>query len=102
MESLHFYIDEAGRGPLAGPLAVGFILPLKKIKKADIELFKDSKKLNENGRERLFQIIQKMEEKKQIFTKVTYITAKKIDNLGMTKAQALAIETGIKELCNTL
>jgi ribonuclease HII len=49
-------IDEAGRGPLAGPVvAVGVILP-STWSHPDI---KDSKKLNETKRNELFKVIQK-------------------------------------------
>ena len=46
-------IDEAGRGPFAGPLVVaGAIL------KESIEELNDSKKLTEKKREKLFEIIK--------------------------------------------
>ena len=48
-------IDEAGRGPLAGPVcAAAVILPLD----CAIEGLNDSKKLTEKKREALFPIIQ--------------------------------------------
>ncbi len=48
-------IDEAGRGPIAGPLVVaGVILP----KAHDIAGLFDSKQLTETTRERLFPLIQ--------------------------------------------
>ena len=48
-------IDEAGRGPLAGPVcAAAVILPLD----CQIEGLNDSKKLTEKKREALFPVIQ--------------------------------------------
>ncbi len=47
-------IDEAGRGPLAGPVyAAAVILPLG----LEIEGLNDSKKISEKKREQLFDII---------------------------------------------
>ena len=47
-------IDEAGRGPLAGPVVVaGVIMP----KDSMIEGVNDSKKVSENKREKLYEII---------------------------------------------
>lgn len=93
--TLIFYIDEAGRWPLAGPMAVGVILPLKKIKKADLEVFRDSKKLSESKREALFGKIEEMVSQNLLSFWVWWVSEKEIDKLGMTKAQALAIERGI-------
>ena len=48
-------VDEAGRGPLAGPVcAAAVILPQGKI----IEGVNDSKKLSEKKREALFEVIK--------------------------------------------
>ena len=99
MKTLHMYIDEAGRWPLASPLAVGIIIPIKKLQSNQIQDFKDSKKLSESQRENLLKKIQEMEKKKLILTKVSYASVKEIDKLWMTKAQALAIERWIKEIC---
>ena len=49
-------IDEAGRGPLAGPVVVaGVIMP----KDSMIEGVNDSKKVSEKKREKLYDIILK-------------------------------------------
>ena len=40
---LKFYFDEAGRGPLAGPVLVWCVLPIDNF---DTSLFTDSKKTN--------------------------------------------------------
>ena len=51
-------MDEAGRGPLAGPVCVAIaIMPLEKDK--IIEGINDSKKLSEKKREALFEKINK-------------------------------------------
>ncbi len=48
-------IDEAGRGPIAGPLVVAGCVFEKGYWRPDID---DSKKLTEKKREQLFQVIQ--------------------------------------------
>ena len=45
-------IDEAGRGPFAGPLSVAGVVLLNDVKELD-----DSKKLTEKKREKLFLLI---------------------------------------------
>ena len=54
-------IDEAGRGPLAGPVVVGVA-----IMKPDsfIEGVNDSKKISEKKREKLYEQITEMQQKK--------------------------------------
>jgi ribonuclease HII len=53
-------IDEAGRGPLAGPLSVGLVL-IKDNKRVDFSGIRDSKKLTESNRERWFLKIKDWE-----------------------------------------
>ena len=49
-------IDEAGRGPLAGPVVVACcIMPLDEM----VDKINDSKKVSEKNREKLFEIIKK-------------------------------------------
>ena len=49
-------IDEAGRGPLAGPVVVGVVIMKKD---SFIEGINDSKKITENKREKLYEQITK-------------------------------------------
>jgi len=52
-------IDEAGRGPLAGPVAVGAVkIPLG-FNKNFFKSIKDSKKLSQKKREELYKLITK-------------------------------------------
>ncbi len=84
-------IDEAGRGPLAGPVSVGIVAMNEKdlLKWGRI---KDSKQLREEKREEVFK---KLKNNKFI---VCYGSVKEIDSLGITRAIALAIERGLKNL----
>jgi len=68
-------IDEAGRGPFAGPLVVAGVVLKKEIKELD-----DSKKLTEKKREKLFDII-----KENSYHHIVFTSNKKIDELGLSK-----------------
>lgn len=89
------YIDEAGRWPLAGPLYVGLVLPVKRFVKKD---FKDSKSISEKIREELFQKIDKLVQKGSVMTSIWVVTAQEIDELKLTKAINLAIRRGLLQL----
>ena len=69
-------IDEAGRGPIAGPLVFAAVL-LKK----EIDGLNDSKKLSAKKRETLFEIIK---ESSEYF--IYKVDAQKIDAIGLSKA----------------
>ena len=77
-------IDEAGRGPLAGPVVVaGVIMPLDDI----IDGINDSKKLTEKKREKLFEQIMQ----KAIDVQVAVIDADKIDEINILNATKLGM-----------
>ena len=88
-------IDEAGRGPIAGPLVVaGCIFKMKneKWKMKNEEWYNnltDSKKLSEKKREKLFEII-----KKHSFYHIVFIDNKTIDKKGLS----FAIQFALKEI----
>jgi len=78
-------IDEAGRGPLCGPLTVACcVLPMG----YQNEAINDSKKLTERKREELFQIIQK----DAVFFDVKIVEPKVIDQLNILEATRSAME----------
>lgn len=57
-------IDEAGRGPVFGPMVYGAALWPLRFKEDIIKRgFQDSKKLTEDQRENLYSMMQKMEGK---------------------------------------
>ncbi len=72
-------IDEAGRGPLCGPVcAAAVILPLD----CEIEGIDDSKKLSEKKREAIFEVIKE----KAVAYSVCMIDAKTIDEINILQA----------------
>jgi len=98
MKPYHIYIDEAGRGPLAWPLYVGLILPLKKLTTKEVSFFKDSKKLSEQQREECFNKIQELQKKWKLIAVSTFTSVEEIDTYGMTNAEHIAIIRGLQEL----
>ncbi len=84
-------IDEAGRGPLAGPVVAGAcILP----RDLDIYYLNDSKKLSEKRREELFEIIKE----KAVAWGVGIVDQTVIDEINILQATYLAMRTAIKAM----
>lgn len=84
-------VDEAGRGPLAGPVcAAAVILP------ANVEIpgLNDSKKLSDKKRRELFPIIQE----KAIAYGIGFADEKEIDEINILQATFLAMERAISQL----
>jgi ribonuclease HII len=81
-------IDEAGRGPIAGPLVMAGV-----VLKEEIEGLRDSKKLTEKKREALFdEIIQKSD------YKIVEVTNKIIDEKGLSFAINYCLNTIVNSL----
>ena len=84
-------VDEAGRGPLAGPVcAAAVILP----KGVIIEGINDSKKLSEKKREKLFDEIAE----KAVAYSVQFCEPEIIDSINIRQATHLAMENAVKAL----
>lgn len=84
-------IDEAGRGPLAGPVhAAAVILPIG----LEIDGLNDSKKLSEKKREQLFDIICE----KAIDYSIGVATEKEIDEINILNATFLAMHRAVEGL----
>ena len=84
-------VDEAGRGPLAGPVcAAAVILP------AGIEIpgLDDSKKLSDKRRRELFPVIQK----EALAYGIAFADEKEIDSINILQATFLAMERAIAQL----
>lgn len=83
--------DEAGAGPLAGPVyAAAVILPLG----VEIEGLNDSKKLTEKGREALFPVIQE----KAAAWAVARVEAAEIDETDILSARMRAMQLAMDQL----
>ena len=83
--------DEAGRGPLAGPVcAAAVILP----NGLEIEGLNDSKKISEKKRDMLFDIICE----KAISYGIAYASVEEIDELNILNASQLAMRRAVDML----
>ena len=84
-------IDEAGRGPLAGPVvAAAVILP----KHINLEGINDSKKLSSKKRADLFEIIKE----KSLSFGIGIIEPEEIDRINILMATLKAMETAVSNL----
>ncbi|HRX63836.1 MAG TPA: ribonuclease HII [Candidatus Absconditabacterales bacterium] len=95
---MKLYIDEAGRGPLAGPLYVAIVFPIKNFVKKD---FQDSKKISEKQRNTLMEKVIKLKERGFLDYTISKSSPKNIDKYGLTKSINQAIKKGIKKLAKT-
>lgn len=84
-------VDEAGRGPLAGPV----VAAVAKLKKYDekLEKINDSKKLSEKIREELFDIIME-----NFYIGVGIADVNEIDEINILNATFLAMRRAIKQI----
>ena len=84
-------IDEAGRGPLAGPVVVGAVIMPKD---SFIEGVNDSKKVSEKKREKLYDLITE----EAIAYSVGIIDQNKIDEINILNATKLGLKIAINDL----
>jgi len=83
--------DEAGRGPLCGPVvAAAVILPLG----TEIDGLNDSKKLSEKKREQLFDIIRE----KALAYAIAEASPAEIDDINILNASMLAMRRAVEAL----
>lgn len=84
-------IDEAGRGPLAGPVvAAAVILP----RQCEYQQFQDSKKLSKKAREKLFAVLFSMD----IPIGVGLASPEEIDEINILQASLLAMKRAVESL----
>lgn len=84
-------VDEAGRGPLMGPVcAAAVILP----EGIELEGVNDSKKLSEKKREALFEVIKE----KAVAWSVAFASVEEIEEVNILNATYLAMNRAIEGL----
>ncbi len=91
-------VDEAGRGPLAGPVAVGVVKIPKNFDWSWIEGVGDSKQMTEAARARVFARAKKLRHTGVIDFTVAQVGPSVIDEKGIVFAINLAMERCIKKL----
>ena len=88
-------IDEAGRGPLAGPISIGAVaMPLEQNDWKFWKVLKDSKQLREREREEWFARMRE----ENIIHAVSLISASVIDETGLTRAATRGCTEVLKQL----
>jgi ribonuclease HII len=84
-------VDEAGRGPLAGPVvAAAVILP----EGARVDGVRDSKEMTEKGREKAFSLIRE----KAVSVGVGVVSAEEIDRINILQASLQAMRQAVLSL----
>jgi ribonuclease HII len=91
-------IDEAGRGPLAGPVSVGAVKISKGFNKKFFKGIKDSKQLTEDERELWFALAKEAKRKGELDFKVSLVSEKIIDKHGISYALRLGIKRCLAKL----
>ena len=86
-------VDEAGRGPLAGPVVAAAVI-LKEYTE-ELNEINDSKKLTEKKREKLYDVIMK-----NFYVAVGISTVEEIDKMNILNADFLAMRRALKDLEN--
>lgn len=84
-------IDEAGRGPLAGPVVAGAVILPKELK---IPYLNDSKQLSAKRREELFDIVME----KALAVGVGVASPERIDEINILQATYEAMRQAVAEL----
>jgi len=92
-------VDEAGRGPLAGPVVasavvykdIGFEIPLSLVK--EFALIRDSKTLSEKQREQAFALVQE-----HFYVGIGIVSAETIDRVNILQATFLAMKGALSDL----
>lgn len=85
-------IDEAGRGPLAGPVCAGAVVIDSKTQLS--HLVRDSKKMTEKQREESFNFLLT----NSVACGVCMISNERIDEVGIQEAVRLAMEGALREV----
>lgn len=92
-------IDEAGRGPWAGPVVAGAVIFLTK--EADaflLENLNDSKKLSVKKREQLYEKLFEEQDKGKLLIGIGQASAEEIDELNILQATFLAMNRAVAAL----
>ena len=87
-------VDEAGRGPLAGPVVAACVVigPDFEIDSDELKLVADSKKVSAKNREKLFSVIKE----KALSVEISVISHLVIDKINILQASLLAMKKAVE------
>lgn len=91
-------IDEAGRGPLAGPVAVGVVAIKTDFNKKFFKGIKDSKQLTAEERELWFNLAMEAKIRGELDFRVSLVSERVIDRHGISYALRLGIKRALSSL----
>lgn len=96
-------IDEAGRGPLAGPVSIGMFATDNKralwiLKNLFENNLRDSKKLSEKKREEIYKKLLILKKQNLVYFSVSHTSNKIIDKYGISYAINLGINKSLNNL----
>ena len=92
-------IDEAGRGPWAGPVVAGAVIIVdKKLNDFLLGVLNDSKKLTPKKREALYESLFAAQEAGQLFIGIGEASAEEIDRYNILQATFLAMQRAVVAL----
>ena len=91
-------IDEAGRGPLAGPVAVGVVCVPKGFNWRLLPGVGDSKQISPKNRSAIFRGARALKRQGKLDFAVSLVAASIIDRDGITRSVAIGIERGMARL----
>ncbi len=92
-------IDEVGRGPLAGPVAVAAVLCFPRFDFKNLAHIKDSKQLNPQKREEWFMRARTFKSAGLIDFAVSFCGEKIIDKRGIMRAIKISLSRALKKIC---
>lgn len=95
-------IDEAGRGPLAGPVSVGVACISRDFNWDLLPGVNDSKKLSEKRREVIFKQAKVLKKEGKLAYAVAMVDAVTIDRIGIVPSVAKAMEKALQSLVKEL
>ena len=95
-------VDEVGRGPLAGPVVAGAVWVRPEILEKEFEdrnLIRDSKKLSEKQRDKIYKFIQ---ENDNFVLGIGEVSVEIIDKINILNASLLAMRLAVDEVIEKL
>ncbi len=91
-------IDEAGRGPLVGPVVAGCVVFVNRdVNPYLLENLNDSKKISKKKREKLYEILIEEKEKGNVLIGIGKASVKEIDELNILNATFVAMNRALED-----